>query len=180
MTLTDPKGYMSNMQSPAIGSETCPWRIIARPGQSIELKIIVINSESTLPTTSDDMVVCSAVIVVNDEFVGVKEFNICAAGKNRERQLFTSSGRELTVHWTSGSQQETSPRFIMSYDGMACMDCYSFFQSHSIFYLILFLSHSVCIPFYFLSHSIFIPFYFLSHSIFIPFYFYPLLFSSHQ
>src|SRR5258708_3042988 len=48
----------------SMGSETCPWYIIAKAGQRLTLKIIVLSDEDSKPANHEDAILCSALFMV--------------------------------------------------------------------------------------------------------------------
>jgi len=123
-------GYVIHGLSPhssdqgLIGSETCPWFFIAKSGQRLQLKIIVLSDEDTKPTSHEDAILCSSIFVVIDVITGITELAVCS-GRARERHLYTSSGSQITLHMSRDQMSDRGlvdhgmefPRFLISYEG---------------------------------------------------------------
>jgi len=139
-------GYLSNLASPAHptarppssvikgsiravpGSESCPWTIVVRPGQTVALRVIVLpfdgidNNSDGPPRKASEYnpsgvgYGCAASFVIREPPLPLSEagrrgdvevtgrlrhhYSVCARN-SRERHLYTSAGNAVSIHVTS-------------------------------------------------------------------------------
>lgn len=107
-----------------VGSDSCPWSITVKPGQKLNMKIIILGDEDAQPAGNDDIGLCSTLFVINDVISGITEVAVCA-GRSRERHLYTSVGNHVTLYMSRDLLTDHGqidrvleyPRFILSYEG---------------------------------------------------------------
>ena len=93
-----------------------------KQGQRIQMKIIVLGSENSLPSSYDDIILCSSLFVISDVTSGITDVAVCA-GRMRERHLYTSTGSQITMYISSEKDHDSTipdhghPRFLLSYEG---------------------------------------------------------------
>ena len=147
ITVYGSSGYLSNLASPADstaqpplsseegsglatpGSDSCPWTIVVRPGQTIALRVIVLpfdedgKTSGGPPRRASDYnpagigYGCAASFVIREPPLPPSEdshpagvdaadrlrrhhYSVCARN-SRERHLYTSAGNAVSIHVTS-------------------------------------------------------------------------------
>lgn len=134
------RGSGGGGRSAPVGSRACPWSISAKPGQTIDIRIVVLGDGGDPQPTGNGLTttattLCSTLFVINDVISGVTEVGVCAAAagssssSSRERHLYASAGNHVMIYvsrdrkllsttTTDGAAVE-HPRFVLSYEGKA-------------------------------------------------------------
>ena len=148
ITAVGSSGYLSNLASPSDttaeppsspdegsspvvpGSESCPWTIVVRPGQTVSLRVIVLPFDGVRSTSDEPPrragdynpsgigYGCTASFIIREptpappddgrsaadvDVVGRlrrHHYSVCARN-SRERHLYTSAGNTVSIHVTS-------------------------------------------------------------------------------
>lgn len=122
-----PVGYIISdvTQTTGVGSERCPWLVVARRGQHVRITLYDLATSPSSPWPGqrqsaqphEGRCLLYATLREGLEVDVIGDHMICSGGGTREQVVYTSRDHSLaiTIHYAPGS------RFILQYEGL-CTD----------------------------------------------------------
>lgn len=116
--LTENSGYLASSTTAEnkIGSSDCPWKIVAKPGQSINLTVY---NFATAPISSSDPRICYQLADIIDGKSKPRTHTECEEG-HRISKMYVSKTNEVEISLHSHKNVEV--HFLIGYQIIGCPD----------------------------------------------------------
>ena len=128
VTLTSPSGYLSSTvaSTSRVGTTKCPWHLLAKPGQKINITAFnFVNNpiggatdddDTGLRPQTDNNAVCYQFATVTEGY-SKRMLTVCS-GEARSKSIYVSASNALTIEFMDRrSAPQQSMQFLLEYRG---------------------------------------------------------------